>query len=243
MKPATLSVARYANALSSRTGSPALPLLLQRSYATQQGVGGSSSSSPSAKRRAVTPFNDDGHVPWTDLSAGEKTGRAVQQTFNLGMVVVGLVLTVLLPTRPVTGVGYLLYTEVFSPDSKVSHFNRAVDRIKKDHRCLELLGDSKTISAFGEETYNKWRRARPIASSVQKDPQGNEHLLIHFNVEGSRGRGVANIHMIKRANGSDYEYKYFYVDVKGHQRIYLENAETSSKSVDGKTRLFGIRWN
>ncbi len=58
---------------------------------------------------------------------------------------------------------YFLYQEVFSPDSKTAYFNRAVDRIKKDPRCLELLGDSRKITAFGEETHNKWRRARPIA--------------------------------------------------------------------------------
>jgi import inner membrane translocase subunit TIM21 len=42
----------------------------------------------------VTPFNDDGHVPWTELSAGEKTARAAQQTFNFGLVILGVVLTV-----------------------------------------------------------------------------------------------------------------------------------------------------
>lgn len=59
--------------------------------------------------------------------------------------------------------GYVLWTEVFSTESKVTYFNKAVDRIKKDHRCLELLGDSKKIAAHGEETHNKWRRARPIS--------------------------------------------------------------------------------
>lgn len=59
--------------------------------------------------------------------------------------------------------GYFLWAEVFSTESKVRYFNRAVDRIKKDHRCLELLGDSKKITAFGDETFNKWRRARPIS--------------------------------------------------------------------------------
>jgi hypothetical protein len=121
-----------------------LPSSSARLYATQQ---------PS--RRSVTPFNDDGRVPWTDLSAREKTGRAAQQTFNFGMVIVGVVLT--------GGVGYLLYQEVFSPDSKTAYFNRAVDRIKADARCVELLGDGRKITAYGEETFNKWRRARPIA--------------------------------------------------------------------------------
>lgn len=56
-----------------------------------------------------------------------------------------------------------MYTEVFSLDSKTSHFNRAVDRVKKDPQCLELLGNSKKITAYGEQTWNKWARARPIA--------------------------------------------------------------------------------
>jgi len=106
-------------------------------------------------RRAVTPFNDDGRIPWTHLSPGEKTARAAQQTFNFSMVIVGVTLT--------GGVGYLLYQEVFSPDSKTAYFNRAVDRIKKDGRCLAALGEGRHITAYGEETFNKWRRARPIA--------------------------------------------------------------------------------
>ncbi len=125
-------------------------------YATQhQSTSSSKSSSSTSRRRAVTPFNDDGRVPWTELSGGEKTARAAQQTFNFGMVVVGVVLT--------GGVAYFMYTEVFSPSSKVAAFNRAVDRITADRRCVEVLGDSRKITAFGEETSNKWRRARPIA--------------------------------------------------------------------------------
>lgn len=52
---------------------------------------------------------------------------------------------------------------MFSPDSKTSQFNRAIDKIKKDPRCIELFGNPKKIIAHGEETANKWRRARPLA--------------------------------------------------------------------------------
>ncbi|KAK1752107.1 mitochondrial import inner membrane translocase subunit tim21 [Echria macrotheca] len=196
-----------------------------RRYATQQ------------SRKAVTPFNDDGRVPWTHLSMGEKTGRAAQQTFNFGMVIVGLVLT--------GGVGYVLYQEVFSPDSKTAYFNRAVDRIKKDPRCLEVLGDAKKITAYGEETFNKWRRARPIASTLTKDGQGNEHLMIHFNVQGPKGGGVVQMHLIRRNGREDFEYKYFFVDVRGHPRIYLENADASLAAKKGDQKgfkMFGIKW-
>lgn len=67
------------------------PLLLQRRYASQTGLG---TTSQGPKRKTVTPFNDDGHVPWSELSGTEKAARATQQTFNLGLILVGTVLTV-----------------------------------------------------------------------------------------------------------------------------------------------------
>lgn len=147
---ATASTLRPATILKSCRS--IAPLIARRNYASADGSG---SSSAASKRRAVTPFNDDGHVPWAALSGAEKTARAAQQTFNFGFILVGVGLTGV--------VGYFLFTEVFSTESKVTYFNRAFDRIRKDQRCLELLGDGRKIKAHGEETYNNWRRARPIA--------------------------------------------------------------------------------
>lgn len=233
MKPIVSLVAARPLQFSHLSFSPAVRQLAnRRSYATQPGGG---PSTPSSKRRAVTPFNDDGNIAWSDLSAGEKTGRAAQQSFNFGMVIVGALLT--------GTVGYFLYQEVFSPDSKVAYFNRAVDRIRKDPRCVELLGDGKKITAFGEETGNKWRRARPISSTSKLDPQGNEHLLIHFNVEGPKNKGSVDMHLIRRKDASDFEYQYFFVDVRGHERLYLERATGGAgKKGEGKVRMFGINF-
>lgn len=226
---ATASILRPAAAISSCCHPALLPLAARRSYATP---GGSSSAS---KRRSVTPFNDDGHVPWTQLSGAEKTARAAQQSFNFGFILVGVGLTGV--------VGYFLFTDVFSPESKTTYFNRAVDRIRKDHRCLELLGEGKKIRAHGEETHSRWARSRPIASTERTDPQGNHHLLLHFYLEGPLNKGSAHIHLIRYAGQSEHQYKYFYVDVKGQQRIYLENADTKSREEGGKgTKLFGIKW-
>jgi len=82
------------------------------------------------------------------------------------------------------------------------------------------------------------------SSSLRKDAQGNDHLLIHFNVEGPRNQGVVHVHLIRRAGKGDYEYKHLYLDVRGHQRIYLENSDAASKDGTQKpnTRLFGIKW-
>ncbi|KAK0665791.1 putative mitochondrial import inner membrane translocase subunit tim-21 precursor [Cercophora samala] len=216
-----------------------LRILRPRHYATHHQTS-SSQSEPAAKRRSVTPFNDTGSVPWSSLSVLEKGARASQQTFNFGLVILGLTLT--------SGVLYVLYTEVFSPSSRTAYFNRAVDRIKTDPRLIELLGDSKKIEAFGEETGNKWRRARPIASSEVTDRNGVEHMYINFNLKGPRNTGKAYVHLFKPVGGREWEYKYFYVDVKGHQRIYLENAEAAAalaakeRSKTDGIKFLGIRW-
>ncbi|KAI0890201.1 import inner membrane translocase subunit tim-21, mitochondrial [Annulohypoxylon maeteangense] len=206
--------------------------LLYRGYATQQGLGNNSAAS---KRRAVTPFNDDGNVPWHQLSVGEKASRATQQTFNFGVVVVGLVLA--------GGVGYVLFEDVFSPESKTAYFSRAFDRVREDRECVALLGDSKKIVAHGEETMNKWRRARPIMSTLSTDARGIKHLMFNFYVEGPLNNGTVNAHLTKRPGHDEFEYKYLCLDVRGHQRIYLENAETrSSSGGDTKYKVFGIIW-
>jgi hypothetical protein len=69
------------------------PVVAHRSYATQNNLGTTSQSAYS-RRKPVTPFNDDGQVPWHELSAGEKTARATQQTFNFGLIIAGIVMTV-----------------------------------------------------------------------------------------------------------------------------------------------------
>ena len=60
-------------------------------------------------------------------------------------------------------------------------------------------------------------------------------------VEGPLNRGSAHIHLIKYPGHSEHEYKYFYLDVKGHQRIYLEDAGNTQQGSKG-TKLFGIKW-
>lgn len=68
-------------------------LVAARCYATPTGLG-TSNPAPKPRRKAITPFNDDGRVAWGDLSAGEKAARTSQQTFNLGLILLGAVLTV-----------------------------------------------------------------------------------------------------------------------------------------------------
>lgn len=197
-----------------------------RAYASQTSAG--------ASRKQVTLANDDGRVQWKDLSRREKAARTTQQTFNFGLIITGIVMT--------GGVIYLLYTEVFSLDSKTRHFNRAVDRVRADTRALDLLGSGHKIRAFGEPTWNKLARARPIASQLRKDRSGAEHLLMHFNVEGSERAGVVNLHMIKKPEEAEFEYKYLTLNVKGHPVVYLENTDAIKEKKKPGFSLFGVQW-
>ncbi|KAH0544269.1 hypothetical protein FGG08_001532 [Glutinoglossum americanum] len=206
-----------------------------RRYTTQNNTGKSRGST----RKQITVASDDGRVRWGELSAREKAARTTQQTFNFMTVLVGLVMT--------GGVITFLYLEVFSPEGKTNQFNRAVDRVKKDPRCTELLGSSKKIKAYGEPTWNKWARSRPIASKVTTDRTGTDHLLMHFNVEGPLNTGVVNLHMTKSPSQSEFDYKYLFLDVKGYPRLFLENTDVQTDSSDkqgkgGKKKFLGIQW-
>jgi import inner membrane translocase subunit TIM21 len=64
-----------------------------------------------------------------------------------------------------------------------------------------------------------------------------------MQVEGPLDKGVVNMHMIKKPSDSEFVYKYLALDVKGHQRIYLENADASPDSpAKSKTKFFGVSW-
>lgn len=127
----------------------------------------------SSRRRAVTIVNDTGAVPWKELSLGEKAARTTQQSFNLGIVLLGVGLT--------GAVATVLWLEVFSTDSKTAYFNRAADRIRADPQCRKLLtGDERAskrdIEAHGEPSWSRWARNRVIASRLETDRAGVEHL-------------------------------------------------------------------
>lgn len=51
-------------------------------------------AAPFKTRKEITIANDDGKIRWNELSLKEKAARTTQQTFNLGIVLTGVVLTV-----------------------------------------------------------------------------------------------------------------------------------------------------
>lgn len=181
----------------------------------------------------MTVLSDDGRVRWADLSGGEKVARATQQSVNFTVVLVGAILT--------GGAFTLLYLEVLSPNSKTWQYEKAVERIKDDVRCTDILGDRREIAAFGESTWSRWARNRPVASTIEKDRIGREHLKMNFNVEGPLNSGVVYLHMVKPHEVNEWQYRLLALDVKGHKRIFLEQHEDRGGALK-PLRIFGIQW-
>ena len=86
------SPSRIEACLAPLYGSKSSSTIKARGYATQSSLGGAATPRPS--RKQVTVANDDGRVKWGDLSTREKAARTTQQTFNFGVIIVGLAMTV-----------------------------------------------------------------------------------------------------------------------------------------------------
>lgn len=66
-----------------------------RSYATQQtSLGTTATGANKPKHKRVTVFNDDGRIPWGQLTRSEQVARTTQQSFNFTLVIVGGLATV-----------------------------------------------------------------------------------------------------------------------------------------------------
>lgn len=78
---------------------------------------------------------------------------------------------------------------MFSPNSRTWQFEKAVDRIKNDARCINVLGDKREIKAYGENTHSRWARNRPIAydySSFVRRLGGEFSMLMVMQNEGRK---------------------------------------------------------
>ncbi|KAK1821034.1 mitochondrial import inner membrane translocase subunit tim21 [Friedmanniomyces endolithicus] len=230
--------ARSARAFLRATYKPPTLWIKQARLATTSSL---PKDTPTPRRRSITVVNDTGQVPWKTLSLGEKAARTTQQSFNLGLILLGVGLT--------GTVAYVLYLEVFSSTSKVAVFNRAADRVRKDPQCLALLAGTeglhtkREITAYGEPSWSRWARNRTVASRNETDRAGVEHIHMHFYVEGPVAKGTVNLHMTRLPGQKEYEYRILALDVPGKQRVFLENRDGERLDQRKQGKMFGVRWN
>jgi len=194
-----------------------------------------------SNRRQVTVVNDDGRVNWSDLSTKEKAARTTQQSFNLTIVVVGVVMT--------GAVAWFLFEDVFSPNSKTSYFNRAVKRIKASPECIEALGPANQMVFYGESVRSSFRRARiaeptPTARVTKDERTGVEEISMRFLVGGEKAEGWCVMRLQKAPGELEYEWVTLALDVEGGagRRIWLEGTERGVGGRKGSTKLLGINW-
>lgn len=210
--------------------------LIRRAYATHSSLTGTSANT--SRRKTITPFNDDGRVNWGDLSTGEKIARTTQQTFNLSLVVIGVLAT--------GAVATYLYLDVFSTDSSTAHFNRAANRVKDDVRCTELLGRKIEFRNTLEQQYSRTFGAggrRRAPTTISKDKFGTEWMHMRFYAVGDQAIGEVRLQMTKRPGEKEWSVHKLWMDVRGGKRVVLEDvdaANSEGRKVPGK--MFGVRW-
>lgn len=123
----------------------------------------------------------------------------------------------------------------------MSYFNHAFSEVQASAQCCGLLGPAGEMRAYGESSWNKWTRNRAIAATTRQDGSGRDHLLIHFNVEGRKGKGVCRIHLVRPNVESRYEYKTLTLEVPGHQTVFLRNSDPVKDKKKGMNFL-GVQW-
>lgn len=145
-----------------------------------------------------------------------------------------------------SGVIYFMWSDVFSPNSKTSNFNRAVTRIRAYPACTDLLGPGNTIKATGESMWSSYARARqvgptPMTSVTQDKRTGIRTLKMIFMVTGKLAEGWVTLHMEQKPEDFDFHYVLLALDVPGHRRVYLEGGESSVAKTKGKLgNIFGV---
>lgn len=183
-------------------------LASHRYYATSKTLAGTTKTS---SRKQVTIGNDDGSVPWGQLSAGEKAARTTQQTFNFGVIIAGAVglvwrqfvslCVVLIQIRLLLAT---IFTSMSSPptvkpDTSIERLTGSEPTLVHSV-CLGLLKRLAHLvnpqQASGPEidqlrkqayyavhhTYHTERLRLRSSSSIYLDRTGMEHFQMHFNV-------------------------------------------------------------
>jgi import inner membrane translocase subunit TIM21 len=149
---------------------------------------------------------------------------------------------------------YLIATELFSPSGETSTFNRVVNLIEKDEKCLKLLGYSDVeieqggirLKAYGGVSPDLWTRNKPVQATKFSGKDEKEHMIMRFFVESSKNIGVVNLEAIEE-NFIEQELVYVSLDVKGHNRYYLIGGPHLSyaqrnMNLFNSNGFLGVRW-
>lgn len=147
---------------------------------------------------------------------------------------------------------YLVATELFSPSGETSTFNRAVNMIEKNDKCLQMLGYSNEeikqgvrLKAYGGVSPDMWTRNKPVQATKFTGKDGKEHMIMRFFVESNSCIGVVNLEAIEE-NFIQQELVFVSLDVKNQGKYYLVGAPAHSYAQKNlnlfSNGFLGVKW-
>lgn len=113
---------------------------------------------------------------WSELSAGGKVLRTTARTTNFGVILLGAGLSVLLV--------YSLTSELFSKNSATVLYGDACERIKASPRIAKYLNTPLVFHNNPPSAIRPRHRNRQVTSQIMVDPNGQEHMIMTFYVQG-----------------------------------------------------------
>lgn len=144
-----------------------------------------------------------------------KLKRATSFTASSSLILSSLALSSL--------VLYLITSELLTPQSDTTLFNRAVSLASNDPVVQSWLGPGSTLVAFGQLNNNdKWSRNRPIVSNKSVDPQGLTHVSFNFHLQNNnKERGVVHVVAKYHSQWEKPGFAMMWIDVRGKGRHYI----------------------
>ncbi|XP_015108577.1 mitochondrial import inner membrane translocase subunit Tim21 [Diachasma alloeum] len=110
---------------------------------------------------------------------------------------------------------YAIFKELFSGKSPNSVYSKALDRIMKDPKVLDALGEP--IKAFGEE--NRRGRRRHVSHTVYQH-NGKQYMRMQFYVQGLRKRGTVHLE-VREDDSGDFVYRYIFIQLEDMLRTVI----------------------
>lgn len=118
------------------------------------------------------------------MPLGERIKENTKTASYTGVILLGVGLT--------GGLFYVIFRELFSPNSPQNIYSAALDRCINDPRIQDALG--APIKGFGEE--NSRRRRRHVAHTMY-ELEGTKHIRMNFYIQGIRNK--ATVFLEKKA--------------------------------------------
>ncbi|CAG9771689.1 unnamed protein product [Ceutorhynchus assimilis] len=131
---------------------------------------------------------------------GERVKETTKTTYNALIILVGL--------GVIGGLGYTIFSELFSSKSPSNIYKKAVDKCIESTQVSDKLG--YPISSHGHET--RRGRRQHVTHAFYVDKEGRKHIRMKFHLKGTSHSGTSHVDMVENDKGK-YEYRYLFVEV------------------------------